>query len=94
MHLMKYGSAVLRVAIRECKESWNRTKHNLSACFLLPWRQTLPVELLVPHLELGDDGGPPVFGAALQRLLLVATQHVLKQIVDKVQPGKDRAASS
>lgn len=53
----------------------------------MPRRRPRPAGPAGPHLELGDDGGPSVLGAALQRLLLVAALHVLKQVVDEVQPG-------
>lgn len=39
-------------------------------------------------LKLGADGGPSAFGAALQSVLFVATQHVFEEVVDKVQPDK------
>lgn len=43
--------------------------------------------LVQQHLELGADGGPAVLGAALQRVLLAAAAHVLKQVIHKVQPA-------
>jgi len=45
------------------------------------------VLLVQQHLELGADGGPAVLGAGLQRVLLAAAAHVLKQVVHEVQPA-------
>ena len=46
-----------------------------------------PCYLFVTNLKLQADRGPSVLGAALQSVLFVAAQYVLKQIIDKVQPS-------